>query len=523
MTSIVLIAICVTWLSSGQATGSGSASASSQQFFTLVTRHSSLVTSSDVAVVNAASYDPQVAPGSIAALFGSNLTTQPGAAAPTIPLPTSLAGLSVKINGMVSPLFYASAGQINLQIPGATAVGTATVEVFSGASTTPIASGTVTVADSAPGVFTLNSTGKDQAAALNSDFSINAVFDQVPGSHPELTENYVTIYATGVGNTAPAVPDGQAAPGTTLAVATSATSVTIGGVSGQVLFSGLAPGFVGLWQINVVLPGSLPTNFATPFSVDLRSKVSPMTTLAVAKRSEYGNTTGTVVSAISGAPIAGASVTLQPSSSGGARNATSDASGTFTLNIIAAGNYSLTAAATGFITANQSATITGAQTEVLPPVALTAPLAEGEYRIVVAWKPAPLDLDGHLTGPAAGGSRFHVWWNGETDGVSPVTARLDRDDLTGIGPETITVTPGAGNTYRFSVHNYTDRDHSGNTRLFDSRAIVRVYRGSQQIALVSAPGGSGTLWKVFELIGNQLTVVNQLSDELEPSNIKTSY
>ena len=78
------------------------------------------------AVVNAASYATTVAPGSIAALFSTDLTQQAGQPAGTIPLPTSLAGLSVKIGGITAPLFYASATQINLQIPSAVASGSCT-------------------------------------------------------------------------------------------------------------------------------------------------------------------------------------------------------------------------------------------------------------------------------------------------------------------------------------------------------------------------------------------------------------
>jgi hypothetical protein len=317
----------------------------------------------------------------------------------------------------------------------------------------------------------------------------------------------------------------MAAPSTGLAVATSTTTVVIGGVAAEVVYSGLAPGFVGLWQINAFLPGSLGTNFSTPLRVALKGKSSLETTLAVASRNEYGTASGTVVSALSGAPIAGAAVTLQPVSGATVRSATTDASGAFSVTLLKAGNYHGTAAASGFVTASQSIEITGAANELLPAIALTEPLQAGEYRVVVTWYPGlpTIDLDAHLTGPTTGGGRFHVWWNGEVDAAQSTTARLDRDDLTGNGPETITLAPQANGSYRFSLHNYTDRDQPGTTRLFNSGAIVRVYRGNQQVAVVSAPGGGGTLWKVFESIGDQVTLINQLTDEFEPSNVKTSF
>src|SRR6185436_383352 len=167
----------------------------------------------NVALVNAASYDTTVAPGSIGALFGSNLTTQGAQVAASVPLPTSLAGLSVTINGLAAPLFFASANQINLQVPSGVTAGTANIQVFRSGIAAPVATGTVSVADAAPGLFTVDSSGKGQVIALNSDFSRNADFDRYPGSRPEATGNFVTIHATGVGNTNPLVPDGQAAPG----------------------------------------------------------------------------------------------------------------------------------------------------------------------------------------------------------------------------------------------------------------------------------------------------------------------
>jgi hypothetical protein len=103
-----------------------------------------------------------------------------------------------------------------------------------------------------------------------------------------------------------------------------------------------------------------------------------------------------------------------------------------------------------------------------------------------------------------------------------VTAQFDRDDLTGIGPETLTFTPQAG-VYRFSVQNYSNRDLNGSMGFTLAKVSVKVYAGNQQVALVTPPGGGGTLWKVFELNGGQLSVINQLSDEPDPSNIKALF
>ena len=470
-------------------------------------------------LVNAASYDSSVAPGSIASLFWSG-AAQAGQGATTIPLPTTLAGVSVRINGLTAPLFYGSGSQINLQVPSGVTAGTATVQVFNGGGS-PAATGTVTVVDSAPGVFTINSGGTGQAVVLNEDYSYNSDFGVFPGSRPEVSGKVVIIYATGIGNTNPLVADGQAAPFSPFAVAVGTTTVTIGGQAATVFYSGLAPGLVGLWQLNIGLPANLPTSMATTLSVTLKNKQSFQASLAVANKDEFGSVTGVVVNALTGGAMAGANLALQPTGSGQTRNVTTDALGRYSFYIITPGGYTLSASSAGFLPASQSATITGGQANAAPPIALTAPLASSsQYRVVVTWLTG-IDLDAHLTGPVTGG-RFHVWWNGETNLLTPVTAQFDRDDLIGTGPETVTFTAGTGD-YNFSVQNYTGRDTNGSTGLAQSSVAVRVYQGNQQVAFITAPSGGGTLWKVFKISNGVFSLVNQLSDETDPSLIKADF
>ena len=320
-----------------------------------------ILAAGNVAVVSGASYETAVAPGSIASLFGGNLTTQT-LVATTLPLPTVLAEVTVKINGKTAPLFYASPTQINLQIPGATTPGTATVEVFSNRdATTPIGTGTVTIVESAPGLFTFNAAGKGQTAALNSDYSLNADFDLFPGSRPEAAGNYAIIYATGIGNTNPLVADGQPAPSATLAVGIGTTTVTVGGITAQVTYSGLAPGYVGLWQINVLLPENLPTNFATMLLVT-KARLSQTTTLAVASQTAYSTLNGKVTDGLSGAALNNANVSLTGQT---ARTATTNANGEFSFSVLKSGSYTVQAAASGFLPESQALTLTNTTTTSL--------------------------------------------------------------------------------------------------------------------------------------------------------------
>lgn len=252
-----------------------------------------------VATVNAASYATDVAPGQIVSAFGSGFpaATSISTAATTVPLPTSLSNVSVKVNGLVAPLFYVGVGgafgpgtfQINYQIPYETAAGTAYVEVLNGEQLA--ASQYLNISRAAPGVFTLSSTGEGQAAVLNQDYSLNGNTAQVPNSKPEMRGRYVLIYANGQGSLLLdsaslellSLASGFPAPvsGNPLYITATPPTVTIGGVPATVSFSGLAPGFVGLWQINAQIPINAPTGNNVPLVINFGDKTSRTTTIAI--------------------------------------------------------------------------------------------------------------------------------------------------------------------------------------------------------------------------------------------------
>ena len=121
--------------------------------------------SNSAGTVNAASYVPKVAAGSIASVFGSNLSIGKATSAGTIPLPFTLASSSFQIGGRGAPLFYASPGQVNLQIPWELAGQT---QASVTATVAGVASNqqTVSLAPFAPGIFTLNEQGTGQGAVL---------------------------------------------------------------------------------------------------------------------------------------------------------------------------------------------------------------------------------------------------------------------------------------------------------------------------------------------------------------------
>jgi adhesin/invasin len=221
-------------------------------------------------VTNAASLVAPVAPGSIVAITGRNLA-RGVATATAFPLPGSLAGATVNVNGAAAPVMAASSGEIVFQMPAANA-GSGSVDVLrdnldSGAAA-------VQIAASAPGIFTLP---ENQGAILNQDYGVND-----PGL-PAKAGTEVMLWATGQGATAPAVAAGTAAPAIPLATTPQTPVVTIGGIPAQVLFSGLAPGYAGLWQINAVVPANAPVGDNLAVQVTLGGAASNTVTMAVGK------------------------------------------------------------------------------------------------------------------------------------------------------------------------------------------------------------------------------------------------
>jgi uncharacterized protein (TIGR03437 family) len=164
-------------------------------------------------------------------------------------LPKSLAESEVLVGGNLVPLIYASPAQINFQVPRQSAAGQAVVEVRVGGQR--VARGSLTVIPTAPGLF----------GVLNQDGSLNSP------SAPARRGQVIQIYATGQGEVRPAVDDGAAAPGQPLAVAPEPPNVYLQGRLVPVLFSGLAPGFAGVWQINAVVPQDAPADPRVPLVV----------------------------------------------------------------------------------------------------------------------------------------------------------------------------------------------------------------------------------------------------------------
>jgi uncharacterized protein (TIGR03437 family) len=237
-------------------------------------------------IVNGASYaaNTPVAPGSIASVFGTFpvSTAWPSA----LPLPTSLSGLSTEFevpfapfNKFPSPLFFVSSTQANIQIPwelaGQTSAPVLATALSPGPTFLQFAGVTASLAAFAPGVFTMNAQGQGAVVDALSGHLIS------PSSPATAGVTYISIYCTGLGPVTNQPATGAAASASLLSKTTTQPTVMIGGVPAGILFSGLAPAFVGLYQINVQVPAAVPPGNAVPLVISIGGATANTVTIAV--------------------------------------------------------------------------------------------------------------------------------------------------------------------------------------------------------------------------------------------------
>ena len=210
-----------------------------------------------------------LAPGMIASMYAQGGTfADSTVVASTASLPFELADTQVLFNDKPAPLFFVSSGQINYQVPWAAQAGSlADVTVVKRSTGQVLASSFVRVNDVSPGFFTSTANGRGQIAALNQDNTVNSI------SNPVGRGQVIQLYGTGIGAVSNQPEDGQPSPTSPLAVG-ERPDVVINGrtvAAADVQFSGLGPQFVGLWQLNVKIPESVPPGNAISVLVLLRS------------------------------------------------------------------------------------------------------------------------------------------------------------------------------------------------------------------------------------------------------------
>jgi uncharacterized protein (TIGR03437 family) len=226
-------------------------------------------------VVSAASYRPlsALAPGGIFAVFGSNLA-QGVNVSPGVPLPKSLGNLSLRLGSLEVPLFYVGASQVNAQLPFE-AQANASLPLLASISGSLTSPESVAIAATQPGIFTTDQSGSGQGAILSAGGVL------VDTRAPVAVGEVIQIYCTGLGLTQPPAVSGSATPTGTLYLAASPVTAKVGGVNATVQFAGLAPGFVGLYQVNVAIPSGVAPGSAVSLVLTQDGRDSNTVTLAV--------------------------------------------------------------------------------------------------------------------------------------------------------------------------------------------------------------------------------------------------
>ena len=222
--------------------------------------------------------------GTIAAIFGTDLNN--GSENPDSAfdnngkLLTTLGGASVTFNGTPAPIFSSFPGQLNVQVPDEVA-GSSPASVVVTVDGRTSAASSVPIGASLPGIFTIPPGGTGQGAVQVANTAIFAAPQgSIPGreARPAARGEFITIFCTGLGAVSNPPGTGRPASGQPT-VATP--QVTIGGVPANVTFSGLAPGFVGLYQVNAEIPAGAPTGNAVPLVLTIGGVQSNSVTIAV--------------------------------------------------------------------------------------------------------------------------------------------------------------------------------------------------------------------------------------------------
>ena len=186
-----------------------------------------------------------------------------------------MANSTVYLNDYSSPLLYVSPRQINFQVPWELAgVSSASLTVVTnGIPGDPVI---VNLSSVAPALLSTNQQGSGQGAILLAGTATVA-----DAAHPVNRTDTISIFCLGLGPVSSMAVSGAASPSNPLLTTQAQPTVTIGGVPGSVLFSGLAPGFVGVYQVNVRLPLNAPAGSAVPVVLQIGGVYSNTVTIGI--------------------------------------------------------------------------------------------------------------------------------------------------------------------------------------------------------------------------------------------------
>lgn len=235
-----------------------------------------------------------------------------------------------------------------------------------------------------------------------------------------------------------------------------------------------------------------------------------------------GEISGTIIDALTGAVLPDAEISLFMEQEDETFTLifqySSLEDGSYIFSDLPSGDYFIETVLEDYITGENTLILDSDDSIVIRDIVLSPLMSSGEVRIVLTWGETPEDLEAHLTAPNTEGCRYHCFYdNREITGAS-----LDLDDMTSYGPETITMTSFSPGTYRYYVHDFTNRTSTTSDALSVSGAQVKVYFGSgEEPVEFTVPDQEGTVWHVFDMDGEtqQITPLNIMAFQEEPGEI----
>ena len=278
----------------------------------------------------------------------------------------------------------------------------------------------------------------------------------------------------------------------------------------NVVFS--KPGFHTVTYHNVTINANASTDLQTVMQID-------------DMYDGVGTISGYLYNALNGAPVATVALVFRPglnnNSGNPAGSTVTGANGYYSISTLDTGNYTVEASKAGYITTYFSVIVVGGQTVNNQNGVITPDLEDSEVRIILTWGATPSDLDSHITGSNLAGGRFHVYYSNRNFYYNnELYCNLDVDDVTSYGPETVTIYHQTSGLYRYSVHDYTNRNSTSSYAMSNSGATVRVYFGSDLIQTFYVPSNTiGTLWISFEMVNGQIYPVNAMSNVSNPGSV----
>jgi uncharacterized protein (TIGR03437 family) len=228
-------------------------------------------------VVSTASYAASPAPGALISIFGAALAGS-SAAATGLPLTDQLETTQLAIGGVSAPLLYVGDTQINALVPYGLQTN-AKYTIIAQRGTAISSPQTISVQEAQPGVFTADESGKGQGYVFKiaSDGSETLA---APGA-PATAGDVLVIYCAGLGEVQPSLQAGMPAPLMPLEYTVNPVTATIGGVSANVAFGGLTPGFAGLYQVNLTVPSGVTPGDSVPLLLSVAGTSSVPVTMAL--------------------------------------------------------------------------------------------------------------------------------------------------------------------------------------------------------------------------------------------------